>query len=266
MPKVKRRIVLVNPRRRRRLRNAPRPWSALYRAHYYGKKKPRVRRNRARHRRRNVGEIIGVGLNPAPIIVNVGGTKRVRRVRKRRYNARRRARRSPLLLLPRRHNPFVFRARRRRSRRNPDSPFVATAKNVAGVLGGATLTKLISERLPYNLSQGPIGYVTAGVVAYVIGFSARRFAKNEALGDNLALGGYVYLGLRILNDFLPSVSQLSPIGLRGTGAIVPSQGFAVPLVNQPNSMTQFVTPGFVSAAIPNTMSGLNAGRRLSRIR
>jgi hypothetical protein len=246
MAVVRRKVRLVNPRRRRR-RNAPRPWSALYRAHY---KKAKTKRKRNKHRRRrNVGEII--------TLANPGGA--MKRRRRRRHNPRRRHRRVLV------RNRVVVRYRRRR--RNPFGfNLTEKTKQVLGILAGATATKLISERLPYGLNSGLLGYVSAGVVAAALGYGTEKFAKDRDLGEAASIGGFVYVVLRVLQDFFPSLASVSSVGLRGVGAIMPSQGFFIPTVPQPGSMTQFVPPGIVTANAPNTLQGLNAGRRLARVR
>lgn len=258
----------TNPAKRRRKRNAPKPWSSLYRSHYAKKSKAtkRTSSTKKRHnrsRRRNVGEIVSIGLAG---LVNPKRGSMTRRKRNRKSVARRR--KNPVANTYRRKR-YTRRHNRRHSvrRRNPGM-FAGVAQNVFGVIGGATATKLVSDRLPMSLTSGILGYISSAIVAVVLGFGVKKVSKSKPLGDAVMLGGFTYLGLKVLGDFLPSIGSISAIGLRGMGTIMPSGGFAVPAVNQPGSMTQFVTPGYLTPALPaaDSLKGLNAGRRLARVR
>lgn len=246
------------------------------------RKRPVVAPKRHAVRRRtspleNVGEIITVGLGA----VNPGRrTSMARRARKgrRRATVRRRTKRAAQpkwlkrLMTSKRHrrraNPGRRRrfnvARRRHVRRNPGW-LTGTAGKVVGVLGGAAATKLVVDRLPASMQTGVIGYVSTAAVSALLGWGVGKFGKNVALGQNMALGGFTYLGLRILSDLVPSLAGLSPFGLKG---IVPSS-FYVPQVPKAGSMNQFLTPPAVSAALggAQSMSGFRgmSGRRLARL-
>ncbi len=223
---------------------------------------------RKTHRRRtsNVGEIITIGLQPGTKkrSKSMATRRRKRRVARnpvRRYRRRR-------VMRARARNP-VRRIRRRRvtrrisrRRRNPAARqlLTGTMRNVVGVVGGAAAVKLIVDRLPYNLNAGPIGYLSTGIVAAVLGMAVGRFGKNRPLGEMVALGGFVYLTLRVLQDFIPGLAAISPIGLRG---VVPSS-FYNPQVQRAGSLTNFVTPSAVSSAV--SLQGVGMNRRFARVR
>lgn len=168
----------------------------------------------------------------------------------------------------RRSNPvYVMRVRRRR-RRNPEllGTITDTAKQVASLLAGATLTKMVGDRLPASINTGALSYVSSAAVAWVLGYGGRAVGASKEIADNLMLGGFTYVGLKLLSDLFPQVAGITPFGLRGMGVIQQSEGFPVPLVNQPGSMTKFVTPAYVAQAAANAISGLSAGRRVARVR
>ena len=237
-------------------------------------RRPKAKRKNPSPRARNIGEIITIGLNPSPVRRKSSMAIRRRKRRTVRANPapkrRRVARRRRVSAAPIRRRVARRRSVRRRSiRRNPGFFGKSTVTNVLGVLGGAAATKMISERLPYNLSSGILGYVSTGVIAAVLGMGVTKFGKNKQLGEMMAIGGFTYLGLRVLQDFVPSLAALSPMGLRGMGVLGPSS-FYVPQVNQRNSMGNFITPSAVSAGIPaaapaNGMKGLGMSRRVGRL-
>lgn len=280
MAQVRKRVRLVNPRRKRRKMSAKQ-------IRYFGTKRqkaalkakrkratPKVRRvsrarpvrkatRKRRTRRANVGEIITIGLNP-------GGS--MARTRKRRVRRTTRRRNAPKIryrtryVAKARRNPVKRRRRRtvsrRRVRRNPGM-FSGRARQVVGVIGGAAATKMIVDRLPYGLNVGVPGYISTAVVAILQGWAVGKFGRQRALGQDMQLGGFVYLGLRLLQDFFPSVASISPLGLRGMGVIGPSN-FYVPQVPRTNSMTSFVRPRSIPAMVAgNGVSGL--GRRMPRM-
>ena len=165
----------------------------------------------------------------------------------------------------RRANPGSYRRRRHVGRRNPGM-LTGTAMSVVGVVGGAAVTKLIADRLPSQLQTGVLGYLSTGLTAVILGWGVGKFAKKPALGNMMMIGGLTYVGLRILQDFLPGVMSISPFALsggRGMGLIGPSS-FYTPQVNQPGNMGAFVVPSSVMGALPSpaAMSGL--GRRGAR--
>lgn len=219
-----------------------------------------------RSRRSNIGEIVSIGLNP-------GRSTSMARPRKRR-TTRRKPRRNPASRVvtryryrsrPKRRNRGYRMTNRRRRRRNPNGNiFSSTAQKVLGVLGGAAVTKLIVDRLPYNLNTGLPSYIATGVVAVVQGMVVGKFGRNKNLGDAMTLGGFTYLALRLLQDFVPSVATISPIGLRGGGGmgVIAPSSFYNPQVPRNNAMTSFVRP----AAIPMASAGMSGlGRRVARM-
>lgn len=279
--KQRRRKLVANPRRRRRrvvVNSAPR------------RRRRRVVVNR-RRRRKNVGQILTVGLNP--------GRKRRRRKavsKKRRVTnmARTRRRRSRVGNRRRRrvmHNPVPRRRRRRavashrrrrqsnprviyrsrkarrgnRGRRSNPGILSGSAGQVVGVIGGATLTAVLSGFIPAGINQGIMGYFATGLLAYLQGKLVGKVTKSPSLGKDLMIGGYTFVALKVLKDFFPSLA--GQLGLSGLGIISPSS-FYVPQVNQGNSMTSFVLPAGVPVPQPAGMAGLGrmATRRVGRMR
>ena len=207
----------------------------------------RVRHHNVRHRRRRPNVVYR------------------RRIRRGQYmyssNAGRRRRRHNVRHHRRRHNQG-------RLRRAAGGMFGGTATKVVSVIGGATVTKLVSDLLPATFQTGILGYVGVGVVAILQGQLLGRAFRSPSVRDNMTVGGLVYLTIKILNDFIPTLG--GTLGLRGMGLISPTQGFAVPLVNQMGSMGMFVRPGFVPAPVPvsagHTLGALTSIRRVGRVR
>lgn len=232
-------------------------------------------RKRARRKRTaNVGEILSASLSG----LNPGRRKKVARRRKR-HNAGHRRRSRARVHHRRRHrrsNPRVvvrYRTRgrrhnRRRGRRNPGKFFSGKFGKVFGVLGGAAVTAIASNTLiPAQFSTGIIGYFATGLVAFAQGKVIGKVTKNSALGDDMVIGGLAYVAIKVISDMLPSVAGFLPFSLRGMGLIGPSS-FYTPQVNMPGSMSSFVTPAAIAAAMPApAMHGLGAtrGRRVGRM-
>jgi hypothetical protein len=80
-----------------------------------------------------------------------------------------------------------------------------------------------------------------------------KITKNTALGTDMQIGGYTYLAIKVLNDFVPSIGGM--IGLSGMGIISPSS-FYEPQVPVGGSMTQFIAP----AGIPVGAASVGVGR------
>lgn len=286
MAQLRKRVRLANPRRKRRNLSAKqikffgtkRQKAALKAARTRKRKATPRRRNSSvargvgvrGPRRPNVGVIYSIGLNPGKEKGKSNMARRKRRTtakrrvyRRRRGNpARAKARTRTITRYRTRRNPRRKVARRRR---NPNmSIFSGTARQVVGVIGGAAVTKLIVDRLPYGLNVGIPGYIATAVVAVVQGWAVGKFGKQQALGTAMQLGGFTYLGLRILEEFFPSLASVSPFGLRGMGVIGPSS-FYVPQVPSRNMMTSFVRPSAIPAPVvtANGMAGL--GRRVPRM-
>jgi hypothetical protein len=281
---------LVNPRRRMSLRQKLFFGSAKQRAaarrSLSGRR--RTRNVHRRHRKHNVGEIIHIGLNPAQLLgVNSGRRRRHKTMARRRRNRRvvhhprhyRRRRHIYHNLMRyhhrrrRHHNPrrrvvYLRHHRRHNRRRNPQLMGFNVTR-VFGVIGGAAATKLVTDRLPPSLNTGLVGYLTTGAVASLLGLGVRRFLRQRELGDAIALGGFTYLGLKLLNDFLPSVAAYSPFGLKGMGLIAPSS-FPLPqaLANPGQYSTSFNVPAAYRVALPPAaaaMKGLARARRVGRM-
>jgi hypothetical protein len=92
-----------------------------------------------------------------------------------------------------------------------------------------------------------VGYLSSAVIAMLQGRMLGKLFRSPSLGNNLAAGGYTFVALKILQDYVPSL--YSSLGLRGMGILTPSS-FYNPQVNQPGSMASFVTPSAVTSAIP----------------
>lgn len=237
-----------------------------------------TRKRRRRRKSSNVGEIITIGLSGANPGTRKRRSTRVAKRRKRRVSrarpVRRRRRRNVAVVNPRRRRRRNYGVRRRRRtnygirrrrghRRNPGM-LSGRFGQVAGVIGGATVTGFICNTLvPVGLRTGIVGYLSTAAVAMLQGTVAGKFLKSSKLGADMTLGGFVYLGLKIANDLVPSLAAASPIGLRGrrgVGLIVGGNNFVLPRVLANNSLTRSYM-----RAVPAQMSGL-AGRGLSLAR
>lgn len=235
-------------------------------------------RRRNRGRRRNVGEILTIvpAANPGRRRrSNMTRTRNRRRNRRHNYSHRRRNR-ARAYNYPRRtnrrrrhnvrrrrynrrHNPRVvvrYRNRRhnyrraRNRRRNP-SFMTGNLGAIVGVLGGATVTKLITGFLPSTLTTGWAGYFTTGITAVVTGQVVGKVSKNKQFGNWMMIGGLLIVALEVVGQFFPQLNL--PFGLSsGTSGmgLISSSNFYVPQVNMPGSMASFVTPAGVTAAIP----------------
>jgi hypothetical protein len=122
---------------------------------------------------------------------------------------------------------------------------------IVGVLGGATITKIVTGFLPSQIMQGWGGYIATGLTAVVTGQVVGKVTKNKQFGNWMMVGGLLIVALEVANQFFPQL-QL-PFGLStGTSGmgLISSSNFYVPQVNMPGSMASFVTPAGVTAAIP----------------
>ncbi len=237
-------------------------------------------RMRENQRVGNPGEIITIGLNPGKvrkvrkvksIMAKTSrkrrksiGLRRVNSTRRRRRVAvthhRRRTRRSnPARVVARRRHSYT-RLHNRRRRRNPGGfggGIKTTGVMIAGVIGGAILTKKLVDVIAGMWPAAGAGfmkYITTGAVASILGYGISRFAKSPQLGSGVALGGYTLVGLQVASDLIPGFSGYNPFGMAGMGMIMPSS-FYTPQVPMSGSMNQFVTPSAVMAAMP-VMKGL----------
>lgn len=236
-------------------------------------------------RHKNVGEILSVALNSGTKRKNTGKRRKVNNMAKSRkrvlagkkaartrarrrnrnpgrrraahhsYTHRRRTRRrsvasnpSPRRRYSRRRNTGYHRRRNTGRRRNPGMLGGAMGKAV-GFIGGAAITKIITDRLPAALNTGFIGYISTALVALVSGKVIGKIAKSASLGTDMVIGGMAYLVLRVIQDMFPNFANSLPFGLKGMGLIAPSN-FYTPQVNLNGSMSSFVRPAGVPAAIP----------------
>lgn len=228
---------------------------------------------RARKRKRNIGSILTVLPNP-------GRRKRrknsmaVTKRRRRKVSSHRRRRRHVVNSGRRRYNTYRRRPRsnpgarrhhRRYSRRRNPGILSGSMGQVAGVIGGATLTGMISGYIPSSfMSNQFISYIGIGIVAYLQGMLVGKVFKNATVGKDFAVGGYTYLALKVIKDLMPSL--VPSLGLSGMGLIAPSN-FYVPQVNQGGSMGSFVRPAGVPMAMPAPApAGMHGIRRTGRVR
>jgi hypothetical protein len=122
------------------------------------------------------------------------------------------------------------------------------AGKVVAVLGGATVTTLITSFLPANWKTGIMGSVTTAAVAVVGGNVAGRMLGNRQMGNWMTIGGLVIVGLQLLNQFFPTLQTGLMPGTAGLG-LLSSSNFYVPQVNMPGSMASFVTPAGIPAPV-----------------
>ena len=236
------------------------------------------RRAKRGGRRKNVGEILTVvpAGNPGRRRKSMARTANRRRRasnRGRRYNRGHHRRRYA--------NPKVvvrYRNRRRhnshRRRRNQGSRVLSgNVGAIVGILGGAAVTKVITNFLPSSLTSGWLGYLTTAGVAWGTGQAVGRMMHDRRLGNMVTLGGLLIVGLQLAGQFIPGLSL--PFGLTsGTSGmgLLTSSNFYVPQVNLPGSMASFVTPAGIPVPVvaPSGMRGLgvmNQGlRRVGRLR
>lgn len=254
---------------RRRKRNAPRPWKALYRKRYPSAKKRR-RHNPRRRRRTNVGSIMVAtipGLNP--------GRKRrkknsmaAHRRRRRKVNAHRRRhyrRHNPVRVHRRRHYTVRRRHHNRGRRRNPGLGGDATV--VAGIISGAAVTRLLVGFVPATWNTGIPGYIVAGIAAVLQGQVVAKAFKKPAFGKYMTWGGLTYLGLKIINDFMPTLGAYTGFGVSGLGLTARTDGFFNPQVYQFGSMGRVQLPNSVATMIQASQmkAGVHGLPRIGRV-
>lgn len=258
-------------------------------------RRKRIHRTATRRRRNvNVGEIITI--KPLERISNSGTTKRRKKGKITKSNMARRKRRSSSGTHRRRRaNPGAPRRRRRvavagpvhhrrRVRRRRSNPtMVRTVYRNRGtrrrsvrrhrnpgmvsgdfgraisIVGGAIVTKFVTDMLPASINSGIPGYIATAVVAVLQGKAIGKILKNPVLGKDMTTGGFVYLSLRVAQDFLPSFNL--PFGLKGMGLVGPSS-FYVPQVPINGNMGTYMLPPAVSGAIAaGGMQGVRRGGR-----
>ena len=147
---------------------------------------------------------------------------------------------------------------------------------IVGVLGGATVTKMLTSFFPANLTAGWAGYVTTGLTAVLVGRSAGALTKNRQFGNWMMIGGLLIVALEAVGQFFPTLKLpfgLSP-GTSGMG-LISSSNFYVPQVNLPGSMASFVTPAGIPVPVPVAAGmhglgqqppGFRTMRRIGRMR
>ena len=110
----------------------------------------------------------------------------------------------------------------------------------AGVIGGGVVTKLIMDNLvPPGMRVGFVGYLTSAAVAMAQGWGAGQVLSKK-VGDDMALGGWVYTALRIAQDTMPPFAAfVNPFG--GVGEIVESS-FPMPPVTLPGNINRYYMP------------------------
>lgn len=229
-------------------------------------------------RKKNVGEILTVlnpGIRKRSKKNNMAMKRRKRNPRKfnplRRAQLGRRGRSNPGGYRRRRHNLVMPRYHRRR---NPPEFLNGEVGVIVGVLGGSTLTSLLMGTLQSTVtavSSGIPAYVAGALVAFLQGKLIGKFTKNPQLGKYVSAGGYTWVALTMLHDLLPSFPN--PFSnLSGLGLLTTSNNWGPPWVNVQGSMTRYVRPGGVVAAIPppmpastGGMHGLGRVRRMGRL-
>lgn len=269
------RAALRGPRRRRNTsvrktkKRLSRLWKGDYKftkaASFYRAKGKKARAAKRAKRKKNVGSILVAsipgftGLNPGRKRRKTVARHRRRRKanaaprrRRRHYSARRRRnpgrRRSARVVVKyrtrgRRHH------RRGRRRGNPGFGLGNDATVVAGIITGAAVTRIVTGFVPPSLQAGVPGYVVTAIAAVLQGQLVGKALKKPQFGKYMTWGGLTFLGLKVINDFMPSLSGYIPFGLSGLGLLSPSQGFMLPSVNRMGSMGSFVAPGIVTSAI-----------------
>ena len=133
-------------------------------------------------------------------------------------------------------------------------------KDAVSVIGGAVASRYITQFALGGKNVGVWGYLGNLVAALALGWAAKKTFRSPRVGNLVTLGGVTGLVLRVVQDVTPvgKYINLSLTGARkggdiGIGIIQPSS-FYVPQVPTNGSMTQFITPSTVSAAI--AQSGL----------
>ena len=161
----------------------------------------------------------------------------------------------------RRHRRHYSRGRRR----NPGMAGDATV--VAGIITGAAVTRLVTGFVPASWNTGIPGYIVTAIAAVAQGQVVGKVLKKPEFGKYMTWGGLTFLGLKIINDFLPSVAGYLPFGVSGLGLLAPTQGFMLPNVNQFGSMGRFQIPNSIAAKIQAAQmtKGVSGLPRVGRI-
>src|ERR1035437_5005097 len=156
-------------------------------------------------------------------------------------------------------------ANRYHRRRNPGM-LTGTAGRVLGVVGGVAVTKVLTGFLAAMFATGFMAYIGIGAIAVIQGKLVAKFAKSEALGNDMMVGGLAYLAAKVLNDFFPSIGAYT--GMAGMG-MIGGNSFYVPQVNRAGSMGNFLIPpaisSYVAGAMPVAHAGVGTMRRTGRL-
>ena len=149
---------------------------------------------------------------------------------------------------------YRYRGRRHRSHnrgRRRRNPFGfgggGDVQAVTGIIAGAAVTRLLTGFVPAQYNTGIPGYIITAIAAVLQGQVVGKVAKSPQFGKYMTWGGLTYLGLRIINDMIPSISGYLPFGLQGLGLISPSPGFFSPQVFGPGGSV--ILPASVQAAM-----------------
>jgi hypothetical protein len=261
-PRRRRKNVSVRRSSKRGAYSGPLGKLAKYTHKFHG----RATRRRKKARKKNVGSILVASI-PGFTGLNPGRKRRktvARHRRRRKANAAPRRRRRRHYSARRRRNPgrrhsarvvVKYRTRGRRHhrrgrRRNPGGFGLGNdATVVAGIITGAAVTRIVTGFVPPSLQAGVPGYVVTAIAAVLQGQLVGKALKKPQFGKYMTWGGLTFLGLKVINDFMPSLSGYIPFGLSGLGLLSPSQGFMLPSVNRMGSMGSFMAPGIVTSAI-----------------
>lgn len=267
--KRRRKNTSIRHQARMRMRYGPAGRSThpgFLRKKYKGKAR-QIKRLRAgkRSRRKNIGEILTVHVNPGR---RKGMARRRRKNRarvvhhrrRRRAVSHRRRRRNPVYAVaPRRRRRRMSNRRRSYHRRRNPGMLSGVSSGIVGkavgVGGGYVLTRIIASQLPAQFTTGVLGYLGIGVAAFAQGKLVGKIAKNPSIGNEMVVGGLVFLLGKIMSDYFPSFST-------GLGLIAPSS-FYTPQVPLPGMMGNFVVPSAIPTMAPSGMHGLG-GRMAQR--
>lgn len=192
------------------------------------------------------------------------------RRRRRKVNAHRRRRHNPVSVYRRRRNYSVRRRRHysRGRRRNPSMGGMSgDATVVAGIISGAAVTRLIVGFVPATWNTGIPGYIVAAVAAVLQGQVVSKAFKKPAFGKYMTWGGLTYLGLKIINDFMPALGAYTGFGVSGLGLTARTDGFTTPQVYQFGSMGKVQLPNSVATMIQASQmkAGVHGLPRIGRV-
>lgn len=158
--------------------------------------------------------------------------------------------------------------RNRGRRRNPGlSGMSGDATVVAGIISGAAVTRLAVGFIPASFSTGIPGYIATAIIAVLQGQAVAKLLKKPAFGKYMTWGGLTYLGLKVMNDFMPSLAAYTGFGVSGLGLTARTDGFFNPQVYQFGSMGRVQLPNSVTTMIQASQmkAGVHGLPRIGRI-